>query len=141
MLGSGGAVMQHTLQLNVPIMNTPPLTSACSNCGIGHGLLSIVVGCNTPEPFQVKDWRLNNLPVPQSSDDTNEHIRGETISAGDTLFFTFPCIYSEATHDEEASLAVIIENDAGGSFVNCCLCAIYRDQQCTRLMQYQPIRR
>lgn len=112
-------LMEHTTQLKIPVRSAPLLTmvsSAILPCEPGKSILSVTLECNTPAPFEVKDWTIRCSPFKATNAKMNEDLRGEAICSGDKIFFCFPCTYGGTNQDVEASLLVTVENNNHDSF-------------------------
>lgn len=86
-------------------------------------MVSIVLHCNTPVPFFLKEW---NLEFPEFLEvapdgDLNDGMFGHAVAEGEELFFAFKCMRSEKiaanlSQNGKSILHVVLKDEFGKTF-------------------------
>ncbi len=115
--------MSAILQASVTTLERPALTISHSDAHLYNEDLVIVsttVNCNTPVPFNLKEW---NISFPQllqleKDGDLNSGLFDRSVIEGEELFFGFKCrLDSSKESDEKTLLNIVLQDHFGKTFL------------------------
>jgi hypothetical protein len=117
--------MRTTLEATVTTLDKPAFTvDECRTYSYSEGslIICILLHCNTPVPFSIKEWdvELPRLQVTEDGD-MNQDLFGNAISEGEQLSLTFKCSYVKGQedslqHDAEPVLRIVLQDEFGKTF-------------------------
>jgi len=119
----GTPCMRTTLEAMVTTLDKPAFTvDECRAYSYSEDsvLITVVLHCNTPVPFSIKEWdvELPRLAV-VSDGDVNQELFGHAISEGEQLSLAFNCSYTkgqEEDKDGEPVLRIVLQDEYGKTF-------------------------
>jgi hypothetical protein len=103
--GEGMPCMRTTLEAMVTTLDKPAFTvDECRSYAYSEGrfLITVMLHCNTPVPFAIKEWNVELPRLEVASDgDMNQDLFGHAISEGEQLTLAFNCSYAKGQEEEE----------------------------------------
>lgn len=114
--------MKSTLEAVVTTLDKPAFTvDECRtySCAEDKLLITIVLHCNTPVPFSIKEWNIE-LPGLEVADggDMNQELFRYPISEGEQLSLAFTCAYmtGDKYKEGEPVLKLVLQDEFGKTF-------------------------
>ena len=115
--------MRTTLEAMVTTLDKPAFTvHECRAYSYSEDsvLVTVVLHCNTPIPFSIKEWEVE-LPrlIVGRDGDLNQELFGYAISEGEQLSLAFNCSYAKGHEHEESALPVlriVLQDQYGKTF-------------------------
>lgn len=118
----GTPCMRTTLEAMVTTLDKPAFTvDECRSYSYSEDrtLITVVLHCNTPVPFSIKEWKVE-LPMLQVLDDgdMNQELFTHAISEGEQLSLAFNCSHKKDEEPEEAEpvLHLVLQDEFGKTF-------------------------
>lgn len=114
--------MKSTLEAKVTTLDKPAFTvDECRTytCAEEKLLITIVLHCNTPVPFSIKEWNIELPGLEVVLDgDMNQELFGYPISQGEQLSLAFKCSYttSDKYKEGEPVLKLVLQDEFGKTF-------------------------
>jgi hypothetical protein len=115
--------MRSTVEAMVTTLDKPAFTvDECRAYSYAEDrvLISILLHCNTPVPFSIKEWEVELPRVEVEPDgDMNQELFGHAISEGEQLSLAFNCSYAKdqkASNDALPVLRIVLQDEYGKTF-------------------------
>ena len=119
----GTPCMRSTVEAMVTTLDKPAFTvDGCRAYSYSEDrvLISVLLHCNTPVPFSIKEWEVDLPRVEVEADgDMNQELFGHAISEGELLSLAFNCSYAKgqkASKDALPVLRIVLQDEYGKTF-------------------------